>query len=849
MRLGERSVPLRRGAVEGHLEAPIGGWQAASCAPGELTGPAGLEALEWLPARVPGTAAGALCDAGRWQPGEPIDLDAEDWWFRAGFEAEPAEEGEEVVLALDGIATVAEVFLNGEPLLSSESMFHAHEVDVGGLLRAGANELAIRCLALGPLIEAPRRPRARWRTGLAANGLRFQRTMLLGRMPGPAPGPQAVGPWRGVFLRRRRGLAVELLRTRALLEGGEGVLGVRALLRALGAGAPGAAEVVLSGPSGDHAAGLELRPVDGGVEVAGALRIPDVARWWPHTHGDPSLHDVVLRVESGEEALVVSLGRAGFRELAPGPAGHEPERDGLDLRVNGVAVFARGVVWTPVDPIGLAPAVEQLGETLEALRDAGMNMIRLPGTGAYESGSFHDLCDALGLLVWQDFMFANMDYPVSDAAFRRSVQREAEQALEAIAGRPGLAVLCGNSEVEQQVAMLGLDPAIGRGELFGELLPGLAAKACPDTPYLPSSPCGGTLPIRADAGVAHYFGVGGYRRPLEDARRAGVRFAAECLAISNLGDDDGVDAVAIADAGVEWDFGDVRDHYLELLFDVDPAELRRADPGRYLALSRQVSGEVMAAVFGEWRRAASRCGGGLVLWSRDLVPGAGWGLLDREGRAKVALRHLRRALAPRAVWMTDEGLNGVGVHLANDGPEPFSGRLRVACYRDFENSVAEGIEELALAPHETAGRDFEAVLGRFADASWAYRFGPPAQDLLVASLERSAGEGFEPVASAFHFPTGRPAAVQSPAELGIEAVAERDPEGALLVRAGARRLVYGLRVEAPGFEPDDDALTLEPGRPLTLALRPIPATIPGPSPSIALTALNLRGRATVPPPA
>src|SRR6185369_5545532 len=99
------------------------------------------------------------------------------------------------------------------------------------------------------------------------------------------------------------------------------------------------------------------------------------------------------------------------------------------------------------------------------------------------------------------------------------------------------------------------------------------------------------------------------------------------------------------DAGTGWDFDDGRDHYLRELFGVDPGELRRFDHERYLELSRAVSGEAMAAVFGEWRRAGSPCGGGLVLWLRDLVPGAGWGLVDAAGEPKRALRQLRPALA------------------------------------------------------------------------------------------------------------------------------------------------------------------------------------------------------------
>ncbi len=226
--------------------------------------------------------------------------------------------------------------------------------------------------------------------------------------------------------------------------------------------------------------------------------------------------------------------RVGFRLLGFSP---EIPADGLDLSVNGVPVFVRGAVWTPPDLVTMAPAETELRALLERVRDAGMNMLRVVGTAAYESATFHDLCDELGILVWQDLMFANLDYPGDDPDFRLGVEREARQVLAGLAGRPSLTVVCGNSEVEQQPAMLGLDPALGRGELWESVLPAIVAEAGADCAYVRSTPCGGVLPFDPGHGLAHYFGVSGYFRPLEDARRAEVRFASECLAFANVPDD------------------------------------------------------------------------------------------------------------------------------------------------------------------------------------------------------------------------------------------------------------------------------------------------------------------------
>ncbi len=871
------------------------GWQAARCAPDLHADSATADGLDWMPARVPGTAALVLRDAGLWRPGESYDFDGEDWWFRTSFEAEPERDGERVCLRLDGIATVAEVFLNGEPVLESESMFATHRVDVGGRLSA-SNELAIRCRALAPLLRVRRRPRARWRTRLVAEGnLRFFRTMLLGRCPGIAPGPAAVGPWRAVWLERTRDVGVEQLRMRSRLQGNDGVLAVQARLRGLGGRSVETVEVELSGASGTHRARLSVnvaeraddaRDARHGSDAAGAARafgerdadgpkapeaevvtavgelyVPGVARWWPHTHGEPALHDVRLLVSGEGWTSSTDAGRVGFRELSFGArTEHDVEQAGLDLHVNGVAVFARGAVWTTADPVGLAPPAEALRAALILVRDAGMNMLRVPGTGAYESATFHDLCDELGILVWQDFMFANLDYPITNEGFRATVTREARTVLDALGGRPSLTVLCGNSEVEQQVAMTGLDPALGRGELFGELLPELVGDSGVDGAYIPTAPCGGDLPFRPGQGIGTYYGVGCYRLPLQDARRAEVRFAAECLAFSHVPGETSIEQMS-PDAperlvghhpawkagiprenGADWDFEDIRDHYLRRLFGIEAAELRAFDHARYIELSRMLTGEILAEVFGEWRRAASPCRGALVLWLHDLLPGAGWGLLDSCGRAKVAYHHLKRLLAPVAVWTTDEQLGGVVAHVANDRPEPLSAFLRVALYREREHVTEQARVPVQLGAHGHGDWNVETVIGHFVDAGWSYRFGPCVNDAIVVTLEQdererggdgSGRERARVLSQAMRFPAGWPLERETPERLGLAAHARArahgfpagtiDADGPIDLAVSSGRLAYGVRVHAPGYAPSDDGFSIEPGGERVVTLRPVTA--------------------------
>lgn len=856
-------TPARTG-ISGHVRIPIdAGWQAASTAPDTRSGLADLADLEWLAAQVPGTAAGALREAGR----APGDLDGQDWWFRVTFDAEPAAHGEEVVLCFGGIATLAEVFLNGDPLLTSESMFAPHAVDVGARLR-GANALVIRCRALAPQLAVQRKPRARWRTRLVAdNNLRWFRTMLLGRIPGFAAGPAAVGPWRPIWLERRREVIVDELTLRPGLDGDDGVLVVRSRLRgAGGTSAPRSVAVEVTGPTGTVREALRVVQEADGVAADGIVRLSSVERWWPHTHGDPTTYGVrfIVDAEDGPDqpGTTIDAGRVGFREIAAGPhQDHDIDRDGLALQVNGLPIFVRGALWTPLDIVGLAPSADDLRAALLAVREAGMNMLRVPGVGAYEQEAFHDLCDELGILVWQDLMYASMDYPFVDDAFRLVAEAEAQAVIASIGGRPSTAVVCGSSEIEQQVAMLGLDMGLARIPFFDATVPEILTEAGVDAVYVPSTPFGGDLPMRPDRGVTNYYGVGGYRGPLSDARTSGLRFAGECLAFANVPSEASLAALidglpdqgyvnhptwklgVARDPGAGWDFDDMRDHYLRTVFGLDPIPIRRGDGDRYLELSRALTGEIMAYAFGEWRRAGSPCSGGLVLWLRDLVGGAGWGVVDHRGTPKTAYHHLRRILAPTAVWMTDEMTGGVVAHVANDGPAPLSASLRVALYSDLELPVGRGETAIELPAHGAADHDIEAVVGRFVDAAWAFRFGPPAQDAIVVSLEREGADGHELLSQAFHFPAGRPLTVERGDRLGLTATAEPDEGGAIRLLVASRRLAYGVRIHVPGFATSDDAFSVEPGGTRTVTLTPLtPATAFGDG---SLSALNLRGRVTI----
>ena len=826
-------MPRRVPSIAGQRRQPLSaGWELCSTPPDACTDPAELAraSLTWTPAHAPSTVAECLREAKLWSLDDPPRrLDALDWWYRVRFDAPDHGPDTDVVLGFDGLATVADAWLNGVPLLRSDNMFLAHERLLEQPL-ARTNELVIRFRALDKLLEA-RRPRPRWRAPMVENQqLRWFRTTLLGRTPGWSPPAAPVGPWRPIWIETREHVRLENFGMRTGIAGDDGWIEVAADIVAVGP-APVTA-VTLAVSRADDRFSVQLRRASAS-SYGGRLEISEVERWWPHTHGEPALYHAKLAIAlaGSPDAVEVDLGHVGFRSITI-----DTQADDFALHINGVPVFCRGACWTP-DPVTLRESPESLRETLGQARAAGMNMLRVGGTMVYEDDSFLDLCDACGILLWQDFMFANMSYPEEDPAFIASVTAEARQQLARLAGRPCLAVLCGNSEAEQQAAMWGAPRGSWETELFNTLLPNLAREICPDVPYWPSSAHGGSFPHQTNVGTASYYGVGAYLRPLEDARRAEVRFASECLAFANIPENSTIahmpggqairchhaawKARSPRDLGAGWDFDDVRDHYLARLFRVDPLELRYSDHDRYLTLGRVVTGEVMASVFAEWRRKRSPCRGGLIWFWRDLWPGAGWGVVDSLGTAKAAFHYLRRALQPVCVTISDEGANGLFLNVINERPTPLVATLDLTLYRAGEVVTGNATKPLEVPARETLELSAASMFDSFVDLSYAYRFGPPAHDLVVASLR--AGHGEEPgptLSQAFHLVAGP--GIARELDVGLQASATARPDSGFDVKIAARRFAQSVWIEADGFEAADAYFHVAPGSETTVHLRPTP---------------------------
>lgn len=436
-------------------------------------------ATGWIPAIVPGGVHESLLAAGRIEdPNTDRNeesvrwIEERDWWFRAVLAPIEAGPGERVLLVFDGLDTVVDLWLDGEPLGHHENMFRPAEFDVTGrsgelLLRfspplAGltapraATEMFAR---LGDVFAAiapesgnegeDESDREGTGTGLMSDALplstlRRKATFSWGWDFGPRV--PSIGIWRPVRLvhQRRAALTSHHVRVVAL---NDGAARVAVTVEAEDFATDAALEIraTLTAPSGRKFA-LRL-PVDSGV-ATGELEVPNVELWWTHDLGVPALHDVQIELFEGDDLLDARSDRVGLRTIT---IDRSPDEEGGRLFrfvLNGEPIFARGAAWLPPSMLVGSITAETRQELVHLARDGGMNMLRIWGGGIYEDDAFYAACDADGVLVWQDFAFACIDYPSENVALQQEVRLEAEYQVRRLRNRASLAVWSGNNEVQ-----------------------------------------------------------------------------------------------------------------------------------------------------------------------------------------------------------------------------------------------------------------------------------------------------------------------------------------------------------------------------------------------------------------
>jgi beta-mannosidase len=651
----------------------------------------------WLPATVPGCVhtdllrAKAIPDPRRGTNEAGLQwIDERDWEYSAEFKADSRLLGEEVVdLVADGLDTIATLQLNGTEVARTENMFIGYRWNVKPLLRRGRNRIRIRFDSATRYIRTHRKdhtPRDINDPVGRCTVIRKEQCQF-----GWDWGPRYVtaGIWRDIRLEgwsgnRLAGVAV----TQAHGRDGSVTLSL----------AP-----ELARP--DRRATCHWK-ISSGAQPSSSghgptIVIADPELWWPSGQGEQPLYNLEIEVAGADGSVIGRWKRRiGLRTIALDR--HKDKwGESFQFVVNGRPLFAKGANWIPASTFVAGLGRRDYARDLEAAVAANMNMMRVWGGGIYESEDFYDLCDELGLLVWQDFMFACTLYP-GDAAFVASSRAEADYQVRRLRHRASLALWCGNNEVWGINHHELVDPKKKAlrtiyEHLFHRVLPDSVEKHGGGTAYWPSSPWRGDEDATHSAGEArgdsHYWDVWHGRNPVKEYEKWNFRFASEFGMQSYSSS---ATQAMFSPAGDRNIFGSAMETHQknkggnQVILDYVSRRYRfPRDQDSLIYLSQLNQVFCIQTGVAHYRRLMPRCMGALYWQLNDCWPVASWSSIEFTGRWRALHHAARRFFAPAVVSAHvpgDEvfGINNyrkstvrlVHIHTCHDRPAPSGAVVR-----------------------------------------------------------------------------------------------------------------------------------------------------------------------------
>ncbi len=645
-----------------------------------------------IPAQVPGCIHADLVRAGKlpaiaWRDNEIAHRDPirHDWvWERTVTTDKALLARDRVWLRAEGLDTLAEVAVNGTPVITADNMFRTWEADLKPVLKPGRNTIRVTIRSPLPVMAERNavRPLPQWNCydpAYAGRGHLRKQHCSFGWDWGPAAPSSGIwqpiaihaadhGRLAVVRIRQHHAAGSVRLEVTPDLDGWAGALGVHAVL---------------------EKDGVQVAAATGAAGTALSLVVADPQLWWPNGLGAQPLYDLRVELIGPAGPIDAWRRRIGLRTLE---LVRENDRFGesFAFRCNGVRFFAKGANWIPCDvwPSEVAPATVR-----GLLADAAachMNMVREWGGGIYEQDAFYDACDELGLLVWQDCMFACGTYPGGDPAFLANVEAEIRDQARRLRHHPCLALWCGNNELEQGLVGDGwTDRRMDWPEykaLFDELIPRALAAEDPATPYWPCSPHSPNGDRKdfnnPDCGDAHCWDVWFGGLPFEGQRKWMHRFQSEFGFQSFPEPRTVAEFTEPGDRNLTSRIMDFHQRSTAignkqiLRYLLDWFRLP-ADPDELLWATQVVQGLCIQVAAEHTRRNQERQEGCLYWQLNDRWPTASWSSIDWRGRWKALQYMAARFFAPVLVsGIEDPATSTVGVHLSNHRAEPFRGEVR-----------------------------------------------------------------------------------------------------------------------------------------------------------------------------
>ncbi len=394
------------------------------------------------------------------------------------------------------------------------------------------------------------------------------------------------------------------------------------------------------------------------------IKIESPALWWPNEMGKQTLYNFEVRLKQGDKVLDSKSFKSGIKTFE---MVDEPDSIGraFYFKVNGVPMYAKGANYVPEEMIETWINADNTLSLLRQAKEAHFNMLRVWGGGIYPSDDFFNICDSLGILVWQDFMFAGTMYPYDETFLYKNVRMEAEEQVKRLASHPSLALWCGGNEISEGYYNWGWQKSLNWSEeedkaikagydaLFESLLPQVVEKFDGTRPYWPSSPSKGWgRPESLTEGDVHYWGVWWGEQPYEMYREKVGRFNSEygyqsypdyqtLLKIAQ-GEELSKDAQVIAAHQKHVRGTRQIDDFIQRYYpDVQPKDFEE-----YVHLS-QLSQAYGMEVAIEAHRTTKPYNMGTLYWQlNDAWPVTSWSSIDYYGNPKVFQDRLKTLYAP-----------------------------------------------------------------------------------------------------------------------------------------------------------------------------------------------------------
>ena len=662
-----------------------------------------------FPASVPGTIHTDLIAAGVIGDIRINGTEAEQEWIRNSNSLYtttiPAHSGSRnYELKCDGLDTLAEVSVDGVARLQSENMHRSFSFDV--------TDVAVKGFKLGVCFKAPL-PEA------------LKREDEMGTYPNPYDMPYnyfrkmacsfgwdwgpitlTSGIWKPIWLIQwDQGILDEVGLVSDVVNG---VPQLR--VRTVGRGSSTAVEVIISG----HDKEKRISTTLGSDEI---IDCQGFQLWHPRGFGDATLYDVAVRLKD-ENGCVIDeyTKRVGFRHVSLDRTNFG-ERQKFAICVNGRRVWAKGVNWIPDDPFPHRVSKEQYVLRIRDLYSVEVNTIRVWGGGIYESDYFYDLCDELGIIVWQDFLFACAAYPETPAMFAE-VEEEAHQAITRLSPHPSLVMWCGGNECIEGFQHWGWkEPLEGKpwgSTFYFDTLPSALAKFDGSRPYIPSSPFSTLNEDVKDfsSGTNHIWDVWndtGYQRYEEYSPSFAAEFGyngpgswrtlTDAIGKKTLDSrDPDVATHQKAFSGMEKVAkGLVREFEKEII----------EGPAWYFA-AQLVQARAVEVGLKHFRSQYDTCSGSVLWQYNDMWPAISWAVLDSASSRKLSWYAMREAYRPRVLHFSGPERRLI---LINDTSDPWSQTLKIWLV-DESGEVLEAISrEVSLDARTQSAFELSEIFG------------------------------------------------------------------------------------------------------------------------------------------